>query len=201
MHLYSDYSHLSHRVRFAMAEKEPEFKIHYLETKAQESAFAEANPPGILPTLRIRENVILYDAGVLINYLEERFPHPVMMPVYPEEKAEFRQVMGRIDRDLGSHCHTILHGTARQSEKARKEFQENLWSLLRVFDEQPWFMSDEFSMLDCCMAPLLWRLPQLGIPVRESNHTRPMLRYMKRVFAREKFMTTLSVAERDIRLK
>jgi len=200
MTFYSDGNdHYSHRVRVVLAEKGVAVEIIDVDPNNKPEDLADLNPYNSLPTLLDRE-LVLYEPNVMMEYLDERFPHPPLLPVYPVERAKSRLWMHRIQKDWCSLVDTVLAGKGRETTitKARKELRESLITVAPIFSEMPYFMSEEFTLVDCCIAPILWRLPQLDIELPEAQ-AKPLLEYMDRLFARETFQTSLSEAEQDMR--
>ncbi len=200
MTFYSDGSdHYSHRVRIVLCEKG--VAVDIVECKANElpEDVAAQNPYNSLPTLLDRE-LVLYEPNVMMEYLDERFPHPPLLPVYPVARAESRLFMHRIQRDWCVLVDRILadEGTDAELDAARKDLRDSLVTISPIFAEKPFFMSDEFTLVDCCLAPILWRLPQLGIELPEAQ-TKPLQAYMQRLFERESFQASLSEYERELR--
>jgi len=200
MTFYSDGNdHYSHRVRVVLAEKGVAVEIIDVDPNNKPEDLADLNPYNSLPTLLDRE-LVLYEPNVMMEYLDERFPHPPLLPVYPVERAKSRLWMHRIQKDWCSLVDTVLAGKGRETTitKARKELRESLITVAPIFSEMPYFMSEEFTLVDCCIAPILWRLPQLDIELPEAQ-AKPLLEYMDRLFARETFQASLSEAEQDMR--
>jgi len=200
MTFFSDGSdHYSHRVRIVLCEKG--VAVDIVECKANElpEDVAAQNPYNSLPTLLDRE-LVLYEPNVMMEYLDERFPHPPLLPVYPVARAESRLFIHRIQRDWCVLVDRILAGEGSDAEldAARKDLRDSLVTISPIFAEKPFFMSDEFTLVDCCLAPILWRLPQLGIELPEAQ-TKPLQAYMDRLFERESFQDSLSEYEREIR--
>ncbi len=139
----------------------------------------------------------MFESRIIMEYLDERFPHPPLLPVYPVARAECRKMMFRIEKDWYTLMRTIETGKAAEAKAARKQLAESLISLSPVFSDKPFFLSDEFSLLDCCIAPLLWRLPSLGINIPAS--VKPLTQYCERVFNRDSFQASLTDIEREIR--
>jgi RNA polymerase-associated protein len=193
-------SHYSHRVRIVLAEKGVTVDIIEADANNIPVELADMNPYNSLPTLLDRD-LVLYESKVMMEYLDERFPHPPLLPVYPVARGSSRQFIYRIERDWCVLIDAILAGTgnAKTLEKQRKELREELISIAPIFSEKPYFMSEEFTLVDCCMAPILWRLPQLGIELPNTKQTKPLLAYMETLFERESFQASLSEQERDIR--
>jgi RNA polymerase-associated protein len=195
MSLYSDSDDIySHQVRIVLAEKG--VNVDILSAKQNEASgdLLAVNPYGTVPTLIDRE-LVLYEARIIMEYLDERFPHPPLLPVYPVARAETRKMMHRIEQDWYSLSHRIHRG--EDVESAQAQLRDSLTSLEPVFLDKTYFLSDEFSLLDCVLAPLLWRLPKLGvvIPAEEKG----LNEYMQRLFKRESFQASLTDAEKQLR--
>ena len=131
-----------------------------------------------------------------MEYLDERFPHPPLLPVYPVSRAESRLWIYRIERDW---CSLIPKIEVQDSDEARTELRDSIVSIASIFDEMPYFMSEEFTLVDCCLAPLLWRLPSYSISLPKDRQTKPLLSYMDKLFERDAFQSSLSDLEREIR--
>ena len=191
--------HYSHRVRIVLAEKGVTVDIVDVDSEQpMPQDVTDNNPYGDLPTLIDRE-LVLYESKVMMEYLDERFPHPPLLPVYPVARAESRLYIYRIERDWCVLVDDILNGTQKAAEKARKQLRESLISIAPIFAEKPFFMSDEFTLIDCCLAPILWRLPALGIEIPSTKQTLPLLQYMLRLFERDSFKESLTEQEIEMR--
>jgi len=196
MTLFSDPTcQFSHRVRIVLAEKGVTVEIENTETDCVTDEILEANPYGTLPTL-VDRDLALYKSTVIMEYLDERFPHPPLLPVYPVSRAESRLWIYRIERDW---CSLIPKIEVQDSDEARTELRDSIVSIASIFDEMPYFMSEEFTLVDCCLAPLLWRLPSYSISLPKDRQTKPLLSYMDRLFERDAFQSSLSDLEREIR--
>ena len=200
MTFFSDgQSHYSHRVRIVLAEKGVAVDVIDVDPDDKPEELADLNPYNALPTLVDRE-LVLYEANIMMEYLDERFPHPPLLPVYPVARAQSRLMMHRIQKDWCDAADIILYGNDETLiEKARKELRESLIATAPIFNEKPYFMSEEFTIVDCCVAPLLWRLPQLGIELPEKQADL-IGSYMDRLFERESFKASLSDNELEMRL-
>ena len=199
--LFSDgVSHYSHRVRIVLAEKGVTVDVVTVDYDDKPQELADLNPYNSLPTLVDRE-LVLYESKIIMEYLDERFPHPPLLPVYPVARAESRLFMHRIERDWCVLVDQLERATGKgkDEDKARKELREGLTGIAPIFDEKPFFMNEEFTLVDCCMAPILWRLPVLGVELAQTKQTKPLLEYMNRLFAREAFLVSLSDQEREMR--
>ena len=200
MTLFSDPTcQYSHRVRIVLAEKGVTVDIEDIEANAVTEEILEANPYGTLPTL-VDRDLALYESKVVMEYLDERFPHPPLLPVYPVARAQSRLWIYRIERDWCTLIDTILASPdSKKAEAARKELRESLITIASIFTEMSYFMSEEFTLVDCCLAPMLWRLPQLGIELPSNRQVKPLLDYMDRLFERPSFEESLTDLEREYR--
>ncbi|NRA54545.1 MAG: stringent starvation protein A [Gammaproteobacteria bacterium] len=187
----------SHQVRIVLAEKGVNVEIKQVDPDNLPESLIEVNPYNNVPTL-VDRDLVLYKANIVMEYLDERFPHPPLMPVYPVARAQSRLMMHRIKLDWYALVDTIMLGGSK-SEAARKQLSEELTAIAPIFAEAPYFMSEEFSLVDCCLAPLLWRLPELSIELT-GNGSKELRLYMQRVFERESFQASLTDSEREIRL-
>ena len=191
-------SHYSHRVRL-LAEKGVTVELVESESGAVPAELGDLNPYNTMPTLVDRE-LVLYESKVMMEYLDERFPHPPLLPVYPVARAESRLFVYRIERDWAALVDAIQSSRSDNVvSKSSKELKESLVAVAPIFSEKPFFMSEEFSLVDCCVAPILWRLPSLGVDIRPSKQSKPLLDYMDRLFSRESFQESLSIQEREMR--
>jgi RNA polymerase-associated protein len=186
----------SHQVRIVLAEKGVGVDIHQVDPDNLPEALFEVNPYGTVPSLIDRE-LGLYQSDIIMEYLDERFPHPPLMPVYPVARGRSRLMMYRIKNDWYKLAEQITKGEG-DVEAARIELKEGLLSVAPIFSEAPYFMSEEFSLIDCFMAPLLWRLPVYGIELSGAG-SKEIKSYMIRLFERESFQASLTDPERDIR--
>ena len=185
----------SHQVRIVLAEKGVGVEISYIDPKNLSEDLIDLNPYGTVPTLVDRE-LVLYNSHIIMEYLDERFPHPPLMPVYPVSRGQSRLTMHRIQNDWYVLAEQILAGKG-DLEAARNELREALLSLAPLFAETPYFMSEEFSLVDCYLAPLLWRLPALKIELTGAG-SKDVRAYMNRIFDRSSFKASLTDQEREI---
>lgn len=196
MTLFSDASdHYSHRVRMVVAEKGVNVDIVDVSPGKKPEDLAEINPYNTLPTLLDRE-LVLFESTVIMEYLDERFPHPPLLPVYPVARAQSRSLIHRIEKDWTRSVDLLMSGRSREPTlaKARRELTESMIAVAPVFADKPFFMSDEFTLVDCCVAPILWRLKYMGIKLPERQ-ARPMRRYMREIFSRPSFRGSLTESE------
>ncbi len=192
-------SHYSHRVRIVLAEKGVTVEVKDCNPDSVPQEVTDLNPYNNLPTLVDRDLCLYGDPKIMMEYLDERFPHPPLLPVYPVNRAECRLFIDRIERDW---CPLVDKIVAKQDADAialaRKQLSEGLIAIAPIFADRPYFMSDEYSLVDCVLVPILWRLNDLGIEL-PADQCKPMLEYMDRMFARDAFQESLSEVERDMR--
>jgi len=193
-------SHYSHRVRIVLAEKGVTVDMIESDAAHPPAELADLNPYNSLPTL-VDRDLVLYESKIMMEYLDERFPHPPLLPVYPVARAESRLFIHRIERDWCALVDAIQHTRSDNVlKKSIKELRESITGISPIFAEKPFFMSEEFTLVDCCIAPILWRLPSLGVELRASKQTKPLQAYMDVLFSRDSFQESLSEQERDMRL-
>ncbi|NND69852.1 MAG: stringent starvation protein A [Halioglobus sp.] len=193
-------SHYSHRVRIVLAEKGVTVDMVEADANHPPAELADLNPYNSLPTL-VDRDLVLYESKVMMEYLDERFPHPPLLPVYPVARAESRLYIHRIEKDWCALVDAILHTRSDNVvKKSTKELREGIMAIAPIFAEKPFFMSEEFTLVDCCIAPILWRLPSLGVDIRSSKQSKPLLAYMDSLFSRDSFQDSLTEQEREMRL-
>ncbi|CDG86432.1 stringent starvation protein SspA [Xenorhabdus bovienii] len=188
----------SHQVRIVLAEKGVSVEIEHVEAGNLPQDLIDLNPYQTVPTLVDRE-LTLYDSRIIMEYLDERFPHPPLMPVYPVARGSSRLMMHRIEKNWYSLMYKIQGGNTQEANAARKQLAEELLAMAPIFRDMPFFMSEEFSLVDCYLSPLLWRLPVLGVELSGSG-AKDIQVYMQRVFERDAFLASLTEAEREMRL-
>ncbi len=197
MTLFTSASDLDgHRVRIVMAEKGVSADMLEVSLENPPEDLTELNPYATLPTLVDRE-LVIYDAQIISEYLDERFPHPPLMPVDPVSRARSRLTVHQIQRDWYPLAAKIETGNSTSAESARKELKDQLTNIAALFTQKPYFLSDEFSVVDCAIAPVLWRLPHYGIELPGTQ--KAIMDYSRRVFSRDSFKTSLLETERDLR--
>ena len=200
MTLFSDpRDHYSHRVRMVLCEKGVTVDVVDVEQSQKPEELSEINPYGTLPTLLDRE-LVLYKSTVIMEYLDERFPHPPLLPVYPVARAQCRLLMHRIELDWSTRVDVLMAGRGREAamDKARKELRESLAAIAPVFADRPFFMSEDFTLVDCFVAPILWRLDALDLKM-SARQLKPMQKYMNEMFERDTFQESLTEPEVDMR--
>lgn len=197
MVLYSDStSPAGHCVRLVLGEKDINVEINYVDDGERPEALIEINPYNSVLTL-IDRDLVLYDEQIIMEYLDERFPHPPLLPVDPVTRAGNRQLRFRVLKDLYSLIDDIESSDSAKSSNAQKNMKDNLTAIAPAFVQKPYFISDEYTLVDCCMAPLLWRLSKYGVKLPVSAS--PIEQYADRLFERDAFQSSLSEEEREMR--
>ena len=201
MALFSDPTdHYSQRVRIVLEEKGISSEIIDTDKNNINAEILEVSPYSTLPVLVDRE-VCLYDSVTLMEYLDERFPHPPLLPVYPVARANIRLYIKRIANDWCSLFDRLTDEKLKPAEekKLKKQLKSLIVAANPIFKEKAFFMNEEFSLVDCCIGPILWRLPQVGIEIPNDAKNKPVNEYMKKVFTRKAFISSLTELEREIR--
>ncbi|HHQ14163.1 MAG TPA: stringent starvation protein A [Chromatiales bacterium] len=186
----------SHRTRLVLAEKNINMDIVDVPGPDLPEDLLDLNPYHSVPTL-VDRDLVLYDSRVIVEYLDERFPHPPLMPVDPVTRAQFRLALYRIERDwygLGEQLEAA--SDTKQANRIRKMLRESILSSAEVFAVKRFFLSDEFSLVDCSIAPLLWRLGHYGIDLGPGGA--PVQKYMDDVFSRRSFQESLTELEQEM---
>ncbi|WP_455206631.1 glutathione S-transferase N-terminal domain-containing protein [Kaarinaea lacus] len=182
-----------HRVRIVLAEKGINFEVVDVNPGSPPEDLIELNPYGGVPVL-VDRDLVLYDSQVIMEYLDERFPHPPLMPVDPVSRGRTRMTLRRIQRDWDDLVDQIVSG--KDMAQATKELRESLMVISPIFEQKPFFMSDEFSLMDCAVAPILWRLPAYGIEL--PPQAKAINDYAARLFDLNSFQASLTEVEREI---
>lgn len=197
MALYSASENIEcHRVRFVLAEKGINVEIVDIDNDPSAAEdLAELNPYNETPTL-VDRDLLLYDAGVINDYLDERYPHPPLMPVDPVSRARLRLVHFRILRDWYPLAHEIPNATARKADKPRKQLKEAILASNDLFKMGSFLLGDELSLVDCTLGPLFWRLPAYGINLGKPGSA--IQAYIQRLISRDSFKASLTMAEREL---
>jgi RNA polymerase-associated protein len=186
----------SHAVRMVLAEKGITVEIVEVDNGHKPEDLLDLNPYNTVPTLVDRE-LVLYDPQTIMEYLDERFPHPPLMPVDPVSRARARLALFRIAQDWYELVPALDSKGEKTSATARKTLSNSMTSSAEVFAAKPFFLSDEFSLVDAMVAPILWRLMKYRIEL--PRQARPVQEYADRIFERESFQASLSEAEREMR--
>lgn len=187
----------SHRTRIVLAEKSIHVEAIDVDDGNLPEDLLDLNPYHSVPTL-VDRDLVLYDSRVIMEYLDERFPHPPLMPVDPVARAQFRLALYRIERDWYGLVDKIRNPDRKESQQARKVLRDSVLASADVFQAKPYFLSDEFSLVDATIAPVLWRLPAWEIDL--GSQAPAITRYMNLVFSKPTFRQSLSRVEQEIRL-
>jgi len=201
MALFSDPTdHYCHRVRIVLAEKGITSEMIESNRDNIDPEILELSPYASLPVL-VDRDVCLFDSVTLMEYLDERFPHPPLLPVYPVLRANIRLYIKRIELDWSSRFDQLIDGNLKPAKEktVRKELKSLVVSSCALLKEKPYFMNEEFSLVDCCIAPILWRLPSIGIEIPNDAKHKPLNLYMKKIFTMPSFIESLTELEKDMR--
>ncbi|MAR81837.1 MAG: glutathione S-transferase N-terminal domain-containing protein [Pseudomonadota bacterium] len=185
----------SHRVRIVLGEKDLTFKVQDIQNNERNEDLISLNPNHSTPTF-VDRNLVLYESRVIMEYLDERFPHPPLMPVDPVVRAKTRMVLHYIERDLYGLLNDIGSSGEKKSSQAKAQFKNNLMSAMDFFQSKKYFLGEDFSLIDCSMAPLLWRLPFYNITL--PKNAKPLISYSEKIFDRKSFQENLSDFEQEI---
>ena len=184
-----------HRVRLVLAAKGVVYDLEIVNPKSPPEDLLDLNPYNTVPTL-VDRDLVLYDTGVICEYLDERYPHPPLMPVDPLSRARLRLASVRIERDWLPYVAQIDAG-GRPAEAARKRLREALLASLPLFKAAKFFLNPELSLADCALAPLIWRLPSLGVALPREAHV--IIDYGERIFRNPGFTRSLTPEEKLLR--
>ena len=186
----------SHRCRFVLFEKGMDFEIRDVDLFAKPEDIALMNPYNEVPIL-VERDLILYESHIINEYIDERFPHPQLMPAEPVMRARARLFLFRFEQELFTHVKALESGPAKGHDKARLYIRENLIQIAPIFVKQKFMLGEEFSMLDVAIAPLLWRLDHYQIQLNKQSA--PLLKYAERLFTRQAFIDSMTASEKAMR--
>ena len=186
----------SHRCRIVLFEKGMDFQVIDVDVFNMPEDLAVISPYNKVPVL-VERDLVLHDANIINEYIDERFPHPQLMPADPVMRARARLFLRRFEDELYCHINTIEQGAQKISDKARVAVRDNLMQIAPVFIKQKYMLGDEFSMLDVAIAPLLWRLDHYGIQL--SKEAAPLMKYAERLFSRPAYSEAMTAAEKAMR--
>ena len=195
---HDEIGHQSHKVRIVLSEKGISADLEALDPENLPKEILEVNPKGFLPLLLDRE-LALYKSQLIVEYLDERFPHPPLLPVYPVSRAQTRLILHRIEEEWTHHL-DILEDTSSTTAKkniSRKELKKNITNSMMLFDGSDYFRSDEFSVLDATIIPILIRLKFLGVDIPNNKSTKNMHDYIERMFENELVQNSLTLREKE----
>ena len=185
----------SHRCRIVLYEKGMDFEVIDVDLMSRAEDIAVINPYNKVPVL-VERDLVLYEANIINEYIDERFPHPQLMPPDPVMRGRARLFLHRFEQELYSHVGAIEQG-GKPADKARAVIRDNLTQLAQILTRQKFLLGDEFSMLDVAIAPLLWRLEHYGIQM--GKDAAPLMKYAERLFSRQGFIDALTPSERAMR--
>ncbi len=198
MSLYSDATHpASHAVRFVLAEKAINVEIHNVDGDDRPEDLVDLNPYDSVLTL-VDRDLVLYEPHIIMEYLDERFPHPPLMPVDPVARANNRLYRYRIQRDIYMAAESIESNDPKRNDSGRKALKDQMTAIAPVFEQKDFFMTDEYSLVDCYLAPVLWRLSYYGIKL--PSQAKGIAKYAKNLFERDSFETSLTEEEAELRV-
>ncbi|MBX3678867.1 glutathione S-transferase N-terminal domain-containing protein [Cognatazoarcus halotolerans] len=196
MNLYSGTTDpFSHRCRIVLFEKGMDFQVIDVDLYNKPEDIAVINPYNRVPVL-VDRDLVLYESNIINEYIDERFPHPQLMPPDPILRARARQLLHTFEGEIFSHVIDLESG-AKSGDKSRQEIRDQLTQLAPIFTKQKFLLGDEFSMLDVAIAPLLWRLEHYGIELPKS--AAPVMKYAERIFSRQGFIDALTPSEKVMR--
>jgi RNA polymerase-associated protein len=177
-------------------EKGMDFEVIDVDLMNKSEDVATINPYNRVPVL-VERDLVLYEANIINEYIDERFPHPQLMPPDPVMRGRARLFLHRFEQELYSQVDLIEHGVAKSTDKARAVIRDNLTQFAQILTKQKFLLGDEFSMLDVAIAPLLWRLDYYGIQM--GKDAAPLMKYAERLFSRQGFIDALTASERAMR--
>lgn len=186
----------SQRCRFVLFEKGMDFEIRDVDLFNKPEDINVMNPYGQVPVL-VERDLILYESNIINEYIDERFPHPQLMPADPVQRARARLLLLNFEREVFVHVDTLERQEAKKVEKARATVRDRLSQLAPVVAKSKYMMGEEFSMIDVTLAPLLWRLDHYGIDLPKTAAS--VLKYAERIFARPAFFEALTPSEKVMR--
>ena len=196
MNLYSGTTcPFSHRCRIVLFEKGMDFQVIDVDLFSKADEMAAINPHGRVPVLAERD-LVLFEPNIINEYIDERFPHPQLMPPDPIMRARARQLLITMEREVFSHIEA-LEKNLKTADKARQAIRDRLTEMAPVFVKQKHMLGEDFSMLDVAIAPLLWRLDHYGIELPKS--AAPLMKYAERIFSRQGFIDALTPSEKAMR--
>ncbi len=187
---------LCHRVRLVLAAKGVTYDLVSVDVQNPPEDLIDLNPYHSVPTLVERE-LVLYAASVVSEYLDERYPHPPLMPVDPLSRARLRLAMLRIEHDWVPQVQAIQLGNKTQAEAGRKRLKELVAQSVPLFKASKFFLNPEMSLADCAMAPIIWRLESLGVALPKDG--KPIEDYGNRIFRNPGFIRSLTDQEKKLR--
>ncbi|MDP2822565.1 MAG: glutathione S-transferase N-terminal domain-containing protein [Sulfuritalea sp.] len=196
MNLYSGTTcPFSHRCRIVLYEKQMDFQVIDVDLFNKPEDIAVINPYNRVPVL-VDRDLVLYESNIINEYIDERFPHPQLMPPDPQTRAKARQLLFTMEQELFSYI-DALEKNLKSADKSRGHIRDRLVELAPMFNKQKFLLGDDFSMLDVAIAPLLWRLDHYGIELPKT--AAPLMKFAERIFSRQGFIDALTPTEKMMR--
>ena len=186
----------SQRCRIVLFEKGMDFQVIDVDMTNKPEDLAVINPYNRVPVL-VERDLVLYEANIINEYIDERFPHPQLMPADPVMRARARLFLHNFEDQLFDNIAGIESGDAKVADNARAIVRDNLTQIAPIFNKQEYMLGDEFSMLDVAIAPLLWRLGHYGIEL--PKQAAPLLKYAERIFSRPAYIEAMTPSEKAMR--
>lgn len=186
----------SHRCRIVLHEKDMDFQVIDVDPNNKPEDIAVMSPYGRAPIL-VERDLVLYESNIINEYIDDRFPHPQLMPADPVMRARARLFLYRFEQELFCHIDDIESKDQKVADKARALISDNLTIITPIFEKQKYILGDDYSMLDVAIVPLLWRLEHYGISLPKK--AAPLLKYSERLFSRPLFIDALSASEKMMR--
>ena len=197
MQLYSGTAcAFSHRCRFVLYEKGMDFQVIDVDMYNKPEDLAVMNPYNRLPVL-VERDLVLYESNIINEYIDERFPHPQLMPADPVMRARARLMLFNMEVELFSQIEALESGKEKQIDRAKQQVHDRLIEIAPVFTKTKYMLGDDFTMLDVAIAPLLWRLDRFGI--RLGKPAAALMKYAERIFSRPAFIEALTPSEKVMR--
>ena len=186
----------SHRCRFVLFEKGMDFQVIDVDMLNKPEDLAVISPDNKVPVL-VERDLVLHEANIIDEYIDERFPHPQFMSLDPVMRARTRMILYRFENELFCHIDAIEQGQQKAADKARQTIRDNLMQISAMFANQKYMLGDQFSMVEVAIAPLLWRLDHYGIQL--GKEAAPLMNYAERIFSRPAFIEAMTPAEKAMR--
>ncbi|MDW7535076.1 MAG: glutathione S-transferase N-terminal domain-containing protein [Candidatus Nitrotoga sp.] len=186
----------SQRCRIVLYEKGMDFQIIDVDVFNKPEDLAIVNPYNMVPVL-VERDLVLSESNIINEYIDERFPHPQLMPADPVMRARARLFLYRFESEMFCHIGALESGVQKTVDKARLAVYDSLTQIAPIFAKQKFMLNDEFSMLDVAIAPLLWRLDHYGI--RLASEAAPLMKYAERLFSRPAYSEAMTPAEKAMR--
>ncbi|CEN55272.1 glutathione S-transferase N-terminal domain-containing protein [Candidatus Methylopumilus turicensis] len=186
----------SHRCRIVLFEKGMDFQVIDVDLANKPEDLAVINPHNTVPVL-VERDLVLEQANIINEYIDERFPHPQLMPADPVMRARARLFLHNFEEQLFDHIKDLESDNQKAADKARNTIRDNLTQIVPLFSKQEYILGDDFSMLDVAIAPLLWRLGHYGIEL--PKQAAPLLKYAERIFSRPAYIEAMTPSEKAMR--